>query len=176
VDLGAELSLRAVYRLTQHRQSSHWYSSIAHVTIENFPTLEAAQAAERTAILNEWPAHNAENRGRQAQDEHNRLLARAQFERLSVLQDKLVQQKAAMRELSARLDAVVEENWWLQQAETICSLRARVEAAVEECQWLSAAVDELKPPSRSWWRRLFGRKGEPGPRLGHINFVLVPPA
>jgi hypothetical protein len=45
-------------RLTQHRQGSHWFVEIAKVTIEAFPTLQAALAAEAKAIREEKPLHN----------------------------------------------------------------------------------------------------------------------
>lgn len=59
------ISLSALQRLAQHKERSRWFERIASVTIEQFPTREAALAAEREAIATERPEcniiHNAAN-------------------------------------------------------------------------------------------------------------------
>jgi len=52
------VSLDALYRLGQHKSNAQWFSSIARVTVERFPTRGAALAAERIAIQTERPHHN----------------------------------------------------------------------------------------------------------------------
>lgn len=52
------ISLSAVKRLSQHSDKATWFFDIAKVTIESFPTREAALAAEKLAIRTERPVHN----------------------------------------------------------------------------------------------------------------------
>jgi len=52
------VSISTASRLSQHRDTSHWFEEIANVTIERFETREAALAAERKAITEENPLHN----------------------------------------------------------------------------------------------------------------------
>jgi hypothetical protein len=56
------ISLNAFHRLAQHKQHSHWFSRVAHVEIERFPTRMAALLAERAAIRDEKPLHNIAGR------------------------------------------------------------------------------------------------------------------
>lgn len=52
------ISLSAVQRLAQHRNGAHWFKKIVSVTIEWFPSREAAIGAEAAAIQLEKPMHN----------------------------------------------------------------------------------------------------------------------
>jgi hypothetical protein len=52
------ISLSVTYRLSQHKQNSHWFKDIAKVKIEQFPNREAALEGERQAITKENPKHN----------------------------------------------------------------------------------------------------------------------
>jgi len=52
------ISLSAVARLTQHRNSSDWYSQISRVEIQRFDTRSEAEGAEWEAIQKEKPIHN----------------------------------------------------------------------------------------------------------------------
>lgn len=52
------ISLNALNRLVAHIEDSAWYWSIATVTIDNYPTREDAEAAERLAICTERPLFN----------------------------------------------------------------------------------------------------------------------
>src|SRR6516165_2240870 len=52
------ISLSTVSRLSQHRHGSDWFAEIRNVTIEDFPTREAAVAAEQAAIAAEKPRYN----------------------------------------------------------------------------------------------------------------------
>jgi hypothetical protein len=52
------ISLSAIKRLGEHKDCSHWFNSIARVDIQQFPTRQAALAAERIAISTEMPKHN----------------------------------------------------------------------------------------------------------------------
>lgn len=52
------VSLSAISRLAQHRDSSHWFSEIASVNVEWFESRELALAAERVAVAKEKPLHN----------------------------------------------------------------------------------------------------------------------
>lgn len=52
------ISLHAVKRLSEHDGSSPWYKDISHVTIEHFPSRQAAEIAEKKAIKKEKPRHN----------------------------------------------------------------------------------------------------------------------
>jgi len=52
------ISLSAVARLTQHRNSSDWYSQISRVEIQKFDTRLEAEGAEWEAIQKENPIHN----------------------------------------------------------------------------------------------------------------------
>lgn len=57
------VSLSAVQRLAQHRQTAHWFEQIARVTIEWLPTRQRALEAETWAIANEGPVHNVRRPG-----------------------------------------------------------------------------------------------------------------
>lgn len=48
----------AIKRLAQHEADKEWQSEIARVTIDTYPTREAAEQAEREAVRNENPLHN----------------------------------------------------------------------------------------------------------------------
>lgn len=52
------ISLNAIQRLSQHRDHSSWFGSIARVEIKTFETREAAMEAERVTIANENPKYN----------------------------------------------------------------------------------------------------------------------
>lgn len=52
------ISLNAIARLAQHRQTSPWFESIARIEVEWFDSRQAAFDAERHAIQTESPAHN----------------------------------------------------------------------------------------------------------------------
>lgn len=52
------ISLSTVHRLGQHAYHSDWFKTISRVSIETFPTREAALLAERKAITEEGPLHN----------------------------------------------------------------------------------------------------------------------
>jgi predicted DNA-binding transcriptional regulator AlpA len=52
------VSLRSTVRLMAHMNRAQWADLIAIITIERFPTREAAMRAERAAIQAEKPAHN----------------------------------------------------------------------------------------------------------------------
>jgi hypothetical protein len=52
------ISANVVARLAQHNNGSHWANNIARMTIETYPTREAAERAEREAIRTENPLHN----------------------------------------------------------------------------------------------------------------------
>ena len=54
------ISLSAVARLSQHKDSSHWYYQIARIEIETHQTRGEAMAAEALAIAVERPAHNVQ--------------------------------------------------------------------------------------------------------------------
>lgn len=52
------ISLCALTRLTQHRETAEWFSSIRTVKIERLASREAAVLAERDAIAKEAPLYN----------------------------------------------------------------------------------------------------------------------
>lgn len=52
------VSLSTVSRLSQHKRTAHWFSKIARVEVDRFPTREASLAAERQAIHSEHPLFN----------------------------------------------------------------------------------------------------------------------
>ena len=52
------ISLSAVARFQQHKQSAGWFADVAKITIENFPTRELALAAEGKCIRKEKPLYN----------------------------------------------------------------------------------------------------------------------
>lgn len=52
------ISLWAVKRLIDHRESAHWFDSITKITIESFPSRNDAIVAEYEAIRREKPRHN----------------------------------------------------------------------------------------------------------------------
>jgi hypothetical protein len=52
------ISLSALYRLLQHRKSSSWYNAIRTITIEHFKDRQAAEDAEKQAIILEKPKYN----------------------------------------------------------------------------------------------------------------------
>jgi hypothetical protein len=52
------ISASAVRRLAEHKKGAAWFSSIAFVEVERFPTRAAAQQAEFEAITRERPKYN----------------------------------------------------------------------------------------------------------------------
>lgn len=52
------ISLSTITRLSQHKEHSHWFASIARVEILKFASRERALEAERLAIIEENPEHN----------------------------------------------------------------------------------------------------------------------
>ena len=52
------ISLDALRRLCEHRQTASWYERIARVEVQQLPTMAAARRAERWAICDEKPLHN----------------------------------------------------------------------------------------------------------------------
>lgn len=56
------ISLSAVHRLGQHKEHSHWFSTISRVEIQKFETREEALLAETHAIRDEKPKHNIKKR------------------------------------------------------------------------------------------------------------------
>jgi hypothetical protein len=52
------ISLDTIVRLRNHEHYSSWFSNIARITIERFPTRSEAEKAEQTAILTEKPLFN----------------------------------------------------------------------------------------------------------------------
>lgn len=54
------ISKQIAKRLKAHQHSSEWFSACARISMENFDTKRQAEEAERHAILDEKPLHNAE--------------------------------------------------------------------------------------------------------------------
>jgi hypothetical protein len=52
------ISFNAISRTGKHRCTAHWYSLIATISLEHFPSRVAAMEAERLAIKNENPKYN----------------------------------------------------------------------------------------------------------------------
>ena len=52
------ISVNALSRLGEHRQSSEWYKQIVKVTLEHFPSRKEAEEAETKAIKSEKPKFN----------------------------------------------------------------------------------------------------------------------
>lgn len=57
------ISLNAIGRLAQHRNSAQWFAEIARVDVEWLPTREAAIRVERQAIAKENPKCNIQRPG-----------------------------------------------------------------------------------------------------------------
>lgn len=57
------ISLSAVHRLAQHRQTAHWFDRIARIEIEWHESRAAALAAEIIAIRRESPQCNVQHAG-----------------------------------------------------------------------------------------------------------------
>ena len=66
------ISLSALGRLGQHRTNARWYSTVAAVTIETFPTRAEAAEAEHKAIREERPRHNTAHRVREPEPAEKR--------------------------------------------------------------------------------------------------------
>jgi predicted GIY-YIG superfamily endonuclease len=67
------ISLSWPKRTKSHARGSRWFTQITSVTMEHFPTREAALDAERAAIIAEKPKHNVvHNRGNTAASDRNR--------------------------------------------------------------------------------------------------------
>ena len=73
------ISLSAVNRLAQHRDTSHWFSDIANIEIETFSTREEALLAERKAIVNENPVCNIHHKRTLKEIEQEEKLRAAEF-------------------------------------------------------------------------------------------------
>lgn len=54
--VGVAISAKA--RLQSHKRYAAWFDQLARVTVETYPTRDAALDAERTAIAAERPRHN----------------------------------------------------------------------------------------------------------------------
>jgi hypothetical protein len=52
------VSLHVVVRLIGHRDTAHWFSQLARIEVEHYPTREAALVAEAEAIRTEKPRYN----------------------------------------------------------------------------------------------------------------------
>jgi hypothetical protein len=52
------IASNSLARLDIHKKQSHWFNEIALVTLEHFPTRDAALAAEQAAISRENPRYN----------------------------------------------------------------------------------------------------------------------
>lgn len=50
-------------RMERHRNTKDWWSTVAHVAMEQHPSIEALRAAERAAIETERPLHNVRMNG-----------------------------------------------------------------------------------------------------------------
>lgn len=57
-------SQRMGFRMQTHERSSWWFELAARIEIEEFPTRDAAMAAEVIAIQEEQPAFNVKHTGR----------------------------------------------------------------------------------------------------------------
>ncbi len=71
------IALNPVYRLSQHRNTSPWYWSIARIEISRFETREESEAAERDAIQNERPLFNLRHAHKKAKSAAHKLRAKA---------------------------------------------------------------------------------------------------
>jgi hypothetical protein len=58
------ISLNALSRLAEHSVNAKWYPNIVSVTLDHYPTVMEARAAERFAIVHEMPLHNVCHSGR----------------------------------------------------------------------------------------------------------------
>lgn len=52
------ISLHVFVRLIRHRKRSHWFSQLARIEVEHYPSREAALRAGREAIRSEGPLYN----------------------------------------------------------------------------------------------------------------------
>lgn len=52
------ITLRPVDRLRHHSKDKQWWSEVATIRLESFPSRESLEAAERTAIADESPRYN----------------------------------------------------------------------------------------------------------------------
>lgn len=73
------ISLSHVARLAQHRDSSHWYEEITHVTIEWYETRVEAELAETRAIGSEFPKHNKSKVQSEKSLEHLRCMEKEEL-------------------------------------------------------------------------------------------------
>lgn len=55
------ISLNTVARAVQHRNDKHWWDTVTTMTIERFPSREAAAVAEVEAIRTEGPLFNIQH-------------------------------------------------------------------------------------------------------------------
>lgn len=56
------IALSPTYRLTKHNRTAHWYTEIATIKVEWFPSRQEALEEERYAINSEFPKHNTRHR------------------------------------------------------------------------------------------------------------------
>jgi len=57
------ISINAVYRLGQHKETAPWFEFIDRIEIEKFESFKLALAAEKIAIQAEKPLHNIAHQG-----------------------------------------------------------------------------------------------------------------
>ena len=55
------ISLSAVSRLSQHKASASWYELVSDIQIDNYPSREALEAAEKEVIRHEHPMFNKQH-------------------------------------------------------------------------------------------------------------------
>lgn len=58
------ISFGALIRNRWHQKHSSWFESVAHITIERYPTQEIAKEAEAAAIIEERPIYNKQHNWR----------------------------------------------------------------------------------------------------------------
>jgi len=117
------VSLSHLARLAQHRDNSHWYEDIAHVTIEWHKTRVDAELAETTAIGREAPKYNK-----------NKVQCEKNLERLSYLErDEILN--------DVPLDPEVLHKFW-RFSEQLKDWQSRMNAMEEEFQRVTDVWDD----------------------------------
>lgn len=111
------VSMSPTSRIAQHANFQPWWTDVARVTLEHFPTREAAAAAERQAIASENPEHNIVRPGPVDLDAKRARAAR-----------RLAQQDAA---------AAFREAHWRPGRSVSCTNCGRCPDVLPRCQLIS---------------------------------------
>lgn len=167
------ISSRAAARWEQHRHDKPWWSEIARISVEHFPTRDKALAAELVAIRGEQPQHNVAGAVHSAvvQPVVLRDLRGAKWRDLVALEPRLLELQAQIR---VPLHGCSDEplcSWYGYHSDGWRSLKDRVCSLIgwsrgEGWAWHDTPLETEVPVVRRGHWEWFGEAG-PHCHCGH---------